>query len=156
MEYRKETAKELNKIINNELLINKIEIGINNFTNEYLEINNIPIFLFNEIYENKSKEIIKVLKLNKNIINLINNNKILPEKIAYMKDEELIPEKYEEIIKKKELNKIASQKKGTTAFECKKCHERNAEITQRQTRAADEPPTTFITCLNCGNKFRID
>jgi transcription elongation factor S-II len=155
MEYRKEIIKELDKIINNEKIIIKIEQSIYNFTNEYIEINNIPIFLFEEIYENKSKDIIKILNINDNIIKLIIDNKILPEKLAYMKDEELIPEKYEDIIKKKELNKIISQKKGTTAFECKKCHARNAEIIQKQTRAADEPPTTFITCLNCGNKSRI-
>jgi hypothetical protein len=55
-------------------------------------------------------------------------NKILPEKIAFMKNEELIPEKYEEIFKKKEIHNLNKENKGSTAFECKKCHERNAEI----------------------------
>ena len=156
MSNRQNTKKELNIIIKNEKIINNIELSIFNFTNEYIKLNNVPSFLFDEIYENKSKEIIKIIEVNKNIINLINENKILPENIAFMKEEELIPDKYEDIIKKKELNKLSSNKKGSTAFECKKCHERNVEITQKQTRAADEPPTTFITCLNCGNKFRID
>jgi hypothetical protein len=104
MEYRKEIIKELDKIINNEKIIIKIEQSIYNFTNEYIEINNIPIFLFEEIYENKSKDIIKILNINDNIIKLIIDNKILPEKLAYMKDEELIPEKYEDIIKKNYQN----------------------------------------------------
>jgi len=155
-DFRKNTKKELNTIIKNDKIINNIEQGIYNFTNEYIKLNNVPIFLFDEIYENKSKEIVKIIEVNKNIINLINNNKILPEKLAFMKDEELMPEKYDDIIKKKELHILSSSKKGSNAFECKKCNKRNVEITQRQTRSADEPPTTFITCLNCGNKFRID
>jgi transcription elongation factor S-II len=51
---------------------------------------------------------------------------------------------------------MKSAKNGSTAFECKKCKKKNSEITQKQTRAGDEPPTTFITCLECGNSFKIN
>ena len=152
MSIKEKIIKSLLDIIKDKNIVNKIEEGINNFTNEYLEINNTPIFLFDEIYENKANELINIFNVSKKILD---DKKILPEKIAFMKNEELFPEKYEEIFKKKEIHNLTNETKGSTAFECKKCHERNVEITQKQTRSGDEPPTTFITCLNCGFKYKF-
>jgi transcription elongation factor S-II len=42
----------------------------------------------------------------------------------------------------------------TEMFQCGKCKERNASYYQMQTRSADEPMTTFVTCLKCGNKWK--
>jgi transcription elongation factor S-II len=42
----------------------------------------------------------------------------------------------------------------TDMFKCGKCKERRCTYYQLQTRSADEPMTTFVTCLNCGNRFR--
>ena len=155
MTHREETLQLLSEIINDKNITKKIEEGINCFVNEYLEINNTPIFLFEQIYKNKANEIINILSLSDNITKLIINKKILPEKIAFMKDEELFPEKYEDIFKKKEIQNLNNENKGSSAFECKKCHERSAEISQKQTRSGDEPPTTFITCLKCGYKYKF-
>jgi len=152
MSIKEKMIKEFFEIIKNEDIVKKIEEGITNFTNEYIEINNTPIFLFDEIYENKANELKIILSMSKKIIN---DKKILPERIAFMKSEELFPEKYEDIFKKKEIHNSNNETKGSTAFECKKCHDRNAEITQKQTRSGDEPPTTFITCLNCGFKYKF-
>ena len=155
MTSRKNILNKIYQIINDNDISKKIEEGIHLFTNEYLEINNTPIFLFDEIYNDKATEIINILSLTNNIKQLINDNKILPEKIAFMKDEDLIPEKYEDIKKKKEIQHLNSENKGSTSFECKKCHEKCAEITQKQTRSGDEPPTIFITCLKCGHKYKF-
>ena len=151
-----ETFKLLNQIISDSLIAKEIEIGIVNFTNEYLINNNTPSFLFDEIYLNKTNEIIKILTINDNLLNLIKDKKLEPKKIAFMKDEELFPEKYDEIKKKKEIQNLNSEVKGSSAFECKKCHERNVEIYQKQTRSGDEPPTTFIICLKCGYKYKFN
>lgn len=155
MTNRDNVKKLLLEIIKDENIVRKIEKGIFDFTNQHLEVNNTPMFLFEEIYENKAHEIINIISLSEHMLKIIGEGKILPEKIAFMKNEELIPEKYEEIFKKKEIHNLNKENKGSTAFECKKCHERNAEITQKQTRSGDEPPTTFITCLNCGYKYKF-
>lgn len=43
---------------------------------------------------------------------------------------------------------------ATDIFECNRCHKRQCTYYQLQTRSADEPMTTFITCLNCGKRWR--
>jgi len=39
-------------------------------------------------------------------------------------------------------------------FKCGKCKKRRTSYYQLQTRSADEPMTTFITCLECGNRWK--
>jgi DNA-directed RNA polymerase subunit M/transcription elongation factor TFIIS len=39
-------------------------------------------------------------------------------------------------------------------FKCSKCHQRKTTYYSRQLRSADEPMTNFITCLNCGHKWK--
>eukprot|EP00475_Leptophrys_vorax_P040813 TRINITY_DN763_c0_g1_i2.p1 TRINITY_DN763_c0_g1~~TRINITY_DN763_c0_g1_i2.p1 ORF type:complete len:318 (+),score=82.58 TRINITY_DN763_c0_g1_i2:46-999(+) len=40
-------------------------------------------------------------------------------------------------------------------FWCGKCKKNKTTYYQLQTRGADEPMTTFVTCLNCGNRWRF-
>ena len=42
----------------------------------------------------------------------------------------------------------------TTVFKCGKCKKNNCVYTDRFIKAGDEPAVTFITCNNCGNKWR--
>lgn len=39
-------------------------------------------------------------------------------------------------------------------FKCGKCKSKKTSYYQLQTRSADEPMTTFITCKNCGNRWK--
>ncbi|KAF8515182.1 transcription elongation factor [Gautieria morchelliformis] len=43
----------------------------------------------------------------------------------------------------------------TDAFQCGRCKQRKTRYRQQQTRSADEPMTTFVTCTNCGNKWKF-
>ncbi|PVF97023.1 transcription elongation factor [Serendipita vermifera] len=45
------------------------------------------------------------------------------------------------------------QQAETDAFQCGKCKARKTIYRQAQTRSADEPMTTFVTCVNCGNRY---
>merc|ERR1712232_410713 len=40
-------------------------------------------------------------------------------------------------------------------FTCGKCKGDKTSYTQKQTRSSDEPMTTFVTCLTCGNRWRF-
>jgi transcription elongation factor S-II len=40
-------------------------------------------------------------------------------------------------------------------FQCGKCKGSRTTYFQMQTRSADEPMTTFVTCLNCKNKWKF-
>ncbi|KAF9164025.1 RNA polymerase II elongation factor [Actinomortierella ambigua] len=43
----------------------------------------------------------------------------------------------------------------TDMFRCGKCKSRKCTYFQMQTRSADEPMTTFVTCRNCGNRWKF-
>ncbi|KAG2388399.1 hypothetical protein C9374_000563 [Naegleria lovaniensis] len=42
----------------------------------------------------------------------------------------------------------------SSMFRCGKCKQTKCTYFEMQTRSADEPMTAFITCLNCGNKWK--
>jgi DNA-directed RNA polymerase subunit M/transcription elongation factor TFIIS len=154
---KKININNLNHLLNDLEKSKNIEKGIYDFSVEYAEINDTP-FLLESIYENKNIEILSLLK-NKNSNYLrtsLLNDSIDPYKLAFMKPEELHPEKYEEIKKKKELEEYKkNNKKGSSIFTCSKCKKSNCEVTQKQTRSGDEPPTTFVTCLECNHIFKF-
>ena len=43
----------------------------------------------------------------------------------------------------------------TDQFRCGKCRQYKCTYYQMQTRSADEPMTTFVQCVNCGNRWRF-
>ncbi|KAF9005195.1 transcription elongation factor [Cyathus striatus] len=47
------------------------------------------------------------------------------------------------------------QEAETDAFQCSRCKQRKCHYRQAQTRSADEPMTTFVTCTNCGNRWKF-
>ncbi|PPQ63647.1 hypothetical protein CVT24_004421 [Panaeolus cyanescens] len=47
------------------------------------------------------------------------------------------------------------QEAETDAFQCSRCKQRKCVYRQQQTRSADEPMTTFVTCTNCQNKWKF-
>jgi len=44
---------------------------------------------------------------------------------------------------------------ATEMFRCSKCKQRKCTYYQMQTRSADEPMTTFVTCTVCGNRWKF-
>ena len=155
---RESVQARLNKIIKNKDISKKIESSIFKFTQDYTEEQGIP-FLFESIYENKMNEIIRNLDENSDNKTLLENIKkgvIDPERLAFLKPEELDPDKYESIIKKKELEEYKKNNKSTTnIFKCSKCKSRKSTVHQQQTRAGDEPMTTYVTCQECGHVFKF-
>lgn len=156
-ENRANVTKQLTKVIS-EKIAKDIELSIYNFSKEYAEINDTP-YLMQQIYDTKSEEIICQL-LNKEsnyLVKAIKDKKIDASKLAFMKPEELNPEKYENIIKKREMEEYKKNNtSGSSAFTCVKCKKSRCQVTQKQTRAGDEPPTTFVSCLECGHTFKFN
>ena len=44
---------------------------------------------------------------------------------------------------------------STDQFQCGKCKQRKCTYYQMQTRSADEPMTTFVTCIVCNNRWKF-
>ena len=96
---------------------------------------------------------------NKDLLRALKKKKITPQKLAFMSHQEMKPEiwkqllqdKMERIKKSTELDMSAA----TDEFTCFKCNKSACTYYQIQTRSADEPMTTFITCLNCANHWKF-
>ena len=60
-------------------------------------------------------------------------------------------------LKAKDLGMEAARAKEENyvgAFKCGKCKSTKTTYYQMQTRSADEPMTTFVTCTNCSNRWK--
>ena len=134
--------------------LERVMEGLNEFALKYIETNDCA-FLINDIYINKVDELIKVMNESNYLGEMISGGYILPEELGYMKPHELCPEKYKAIIEKKAYEHNQKKNRGSNIFSCKKCKQSNCEVTQKQTRAADEPATTFVKCLECGFNFKF-
>eukprot|EP00877_Chromochloris_zofingiensis_P012216 jgi/Chrzof1/7248/Cz02g16130.t1 len=86
---------------------------------------------------------------------------IPPSRLVVMSAEELASdERKEENEKMREHAKWEavrsnSQVASTDQFQCGKCKQRKTTYYQLQTRSADEPMTTFVNCVVCGNKWKF-
>ena len=95
---------------------------------------------------------------NEGFIEKIKDGTIKPRNVGAMTHQEMEPSKWKELIEKKMIrdkSKYQTNKSGASEeFKCRKCGKRETNYYQVQTRSADEPMTTFVTCLNCGNHWR--
>ena len=159
MEINKQSKDEFIKILSkfglSKKIIDDIAQSVYEFSKEYAIINDVP-YLLEQIYNDKTEEIIKFLINSNELITMIKENKIDPKKIAYAKPDELDPDKFSEIIKNKKLKEYKkNHNKTSDAFTCPKCKKKECEVSQKQTRSGDEPPTTFIKCLVCGHVIKF-
>lgn len=86
---------------------------------------------------------------------------IPPERLVTMSGDELASDARREENErlreqaKWEVVRNNTQTASTDQFQCGKCKQRKCTYYQMQTRSADEPMTTFVTCTNCGNKWKV-
>jgi DNA-directed RNA polymerase subunit M/transcription elongation factor TFIIS len=156
--FRTTIEHELNKIVNNEDISNSIEIGIYNFTiaestaRKIIKKWNNPFFV--EIYISKFKTLLINLQ-SEYVQQLACKN---PYNVAFMTHQEFNPEKWKPLLEKKQKieqfmlsNKLTA---NTDMFTCFKCKSKNCSYYQLQIRSADEPMTTFVTCIDCENHWK--
>jgi DNA-directed RNA polymerase subunit M/transcription elongation factor TFIIS len=154
---RKDIEKKIAKVVGDKIA-KDIENSIYKYSKEYAEIQDTP-YLLEQIYDDKANQILcQILNQESNYLTkALKDKKIDGSNIAFMKPEELDPEKYESIIKKREMEEYKKNNtSGTSAFTCVKCKKSRCQVSQKQTRAGDEPPTTFVTCLECGHTFKFN
>lgn len=94
---------------------------------------------------------------NPHLWNEIRTRKLDPYKVARMTPMERFPGRWAEVTAAKEaVDKYLYQTEEATSdlFRCMKCKQRKCTYTQAQLRAADEPMTTMVRCVNCGHSWR--
>lgn len=113
--------------------------------------------LFVVIYLDKFKTIRHRLK-DSAILEQLNNDIEFCKQIAFKSEQDIYPEYWKSITEEKKThidNKYFPKIKASTdKFKCGKCKSKECTYYQLQTRSADEPMTTFVTCINCGNRWK--
>jgi len=151
----------------NKTQIKDLEIGIFNWTIDFSTKNNIVKnwndSKFRKTYINKSVSVISNLDptqylKNNYLLDIVQNKEINPHEIPYLKSDLVFPDKWNNIKntlqKKEEGLKNNKNISITDQFKCGKCKKRECSYYELQIRSADESATLFITCLNCGSKWR--
>ncbi|XVF37390.1 hypothetical protein REPUB_Repub20aG0004000 [Reevesia pubescens] len=86
---------------------------------------------------------------------------VKPERLITMTPEEMASDQRQrenKEIKEKALfdcERGAAPKATTDQFKCGRCGQRKTTYYQMQTRSADEPMTTYVTCVNCSNRWKF-
>jgi DNA-directed RNA polymerase subunit M/transcription elongation factor TFIIS len=161
--FRFNMKTKLNKIIDNDKLASNMEKGIFNYSLK--ESNNKKVVkkwdnpYFVQIYTDRMRSIIYNLTKHNILLEQLKNETIKPQDIAFMTHYEMCPEKWKTMLivkSEKDKGKFETNIEASTdTFTCRKCRGNKTTYYQLQIRSADEPATTFINCIDCGNKWKI-
>ena len=98
------------------------------------------------------------LKSNEILLQKLQNKEIKAHRLSYMTHQEMNPESWRQLIEEKEIRDKHKYdpvlQASTDEFTCRRCKSSQCTFYQLQTRSADEPMTTFVSCINCGNKWK--
>ncbi|KAI8908967.1 transcription factor S-II, central domain-containing protein [Gorgonomyces haynaldii] len=114
-------------------------------------------------YKSKVRSLVSNLKDkgNPELRQQLASGSIDPETFARMSKEEMMSkerkQQVEQALKEVMLDAVSAtaHHAETDMFKCGKCGARKATYYQMQTRSADEPMTTFVTCVACGNRWKF-
>ena len=120
--------------------------------------------LFVHVYKMHSRQVIsnfdeKSYVQNKELFELFKSGNISINSIAEMNTYELYPSRWKEQFDNQQIrekNQLEGNKSmATDQFLCKRCWKRECTYYEMQTRSADEPMTTFVTCLECDKRWKF-
>ena len=119
------------------------------FINNYLDISYQIYTKINHLFNNKDKIKDKFLQHNivVDIYNELNKNNVLFDSIEFSEH------KFKEYKQFKYLSEPLQVCEGIHT--CSKCKSKKTYSYQLQTRSSDEPMTNFVTCVECGNKWKF-
>lgn len=163
-EFRENIRKKIESMITSELppnFIINLEIGVFNYAIKEADQNKVmkkwdnPPFV--NIYMDCLRSIYTNLK-NPSIIERITTGELTPQSLAFMSHPEMDHERWKKIIEakmKRDSAKYNTEVKAMTdLFQCRKCKSKKCTYVQIQTRSADEPMTTLISCIECGANWK--
>lgn len=152
----------------NEDQVSDLEIGVYNWAlrraekNDQLKLWENPLFA--SIYVNKGRSVVVNIDpassvANPELLRKVTDGEIAPHSIAFMHPWEIHPTRWHEALetrtKRERSFQDMRQAAKTDLFRCGKCKKRECSYYEMQVRSADESSTIFVSCLNCGNRWRI-
>jgi DNA-directed RNA polymerase subunit M/transcription elongation factor TFIIS len=147
-----ELEKEYKDKLNKYYLTNEVQEVINiiiAYCKDFCDNNYVPYDNLKSLVIAQINDLEFDIDLNKKTIELNKLNEYL-----YLTPQKKCPDIWDTVVKKNEF--IEDKKNNiytTDIYECFKCHKRRCTIEIIQTRSADEPATTFVNCVVCGNHW---
>jgi transcription elongation factor S-II len=161
-EFRNNIRIKLKEFLTDDKSCKNLEIGIYNYALK--EANNRKVVkkwdnpYFVQLYTDQLKSVYFNLMNQESLREIIMNGEVKAHQVAFMTHQEMVPEKWEKLIQAKmrrdKTKYETNMEAATDTFKCRKCHTNKCTYYQLQTRSADEPMTTFVTCLECGNRWK--
>ena len=147
-------SKDIEKGIYNSSLTFADNKGIiKRWDNKFFK--NIYLAKTRSVYSNLDKN--SYIKNNR-LISRLQSGEFKPYQLADMEPIRLFPENWKKLLdeknKRDKLLYETRKEMATDIFKCGRCKKNECTYYQLQTRSADEPMTTFITCLNCGKRWK--
>ena len=159
--FRGNIVKKINNILQNEKNSMNLEKGIYNYSLKEATRKKVikkwdnPYFV--QIYVDHLRSIFINLK-NMELVHQIQDGLIKPHMVAFMTHQEMNPVKWSQLIEeksKRDKNKFETNLEAATdTFTCRKCKSKKCSYYLQQVRSADEPMTVFVTCIDCGTRWK--
>jgi transcription elongation factor S-II len=146
------------------ICINLEKCILNHATDRAREIGEEPAWdnhKYSNIYKHKFLSLQKNLKDNPDLKERIISKRLKTHEIINMRPEQLRPDglcakqieiKIHSDIRKEYLSRESKNQEGF--FTCGRCKSKKTTYYQLQTRSADEPMTTYVSCLNCDRNWK--
>lgn len=166
----RENIREKLKTLSNitDIEASDLEIGVFNRALEVASRNNISRTWanprFKQLYVDLSRSAFVNMDShsyvgNKRLAERIRDGEFAPHDVMFMPLENMFPERWNDIVDAKMKRDEVVFHESTTAttdqFKCGKCKKRKCIFQELQLRSADEPMTLFITCMNCGHRWKM-
>lgn len=160
--FRMNVRNKIHCIIKDERISTNIEKGVFNFSLGKAKEENIikkwDNIYFVHIYIDRLRSVFTNLQKNDVLVKKIQTKEIRAHEIAFMTHQTMNPDHWKKLLEEKKTRdsnkydpKICA---NTDTFTCRKCKSKKCSYYQLQTRSADEPMTTFVTCIDCGNRWK--
>ena len=152
---RADIISKIAKLLKDIDIAFRVEAGIFEFTLVYCATRNYMSKLMVAVYHDKVYELMQNLNpetqmQNKTLCLTIQEGKIDPQILAFLRPQDLHPERWKSLIQKANLREEKKKNMAVTdLYQCWKCKERRCTVMELQTRGSDESITKFITCTNC-------
>lgn len=146
-----------------------IEVGIFNWTIDFCSEHNVILNWKNDkfanVYIDKARSVICNLDgdsyvHNTHLIERLTAGEFTARDLPFMSREQVFPERWGRVIERKvkrdSLVLNETPQAMTREFRCKRCSKRECIYFEKQTRSGDEAMSLFVSCIGCGNQWKIN
>jgi DNA-directed RNA polymerase subunit M/transcription elongation factor TFIIS len=118
--------------------------------------------IFRRVYKQKAQQLIAEFKRGNQLVARLKSKELESSKLAWYTSDVLDPNglysnaifKLKQKENQMEAAKAQMDEDYVGMFKCGKCKSIKTTYYQLQTRSADEPMTTYVTCLGCNNRWK--